>query len=933
MKPEDAHRILGLTSAVPQDEVAEPETPAEAAPAPLAAPQPGPAAPETEAATVASVEAPPAEPSQSDTTTGSAGPRERYVKTDAIKHAAQGRGVQVLHAIGVSWPPARGDHVLCPHRNHDDHDPSWRWDEQKECAFCTCEKGLSIFDVVMRVEGITFEAAKIRVAEIIGRLDLIIEPAAPKGVTLEQLAEAKKLPVKLLRDSGMYTLRRSGKFHTDAVAMPYRERGSDRQWLRIRTGLDGDKKKKFRWRTGDKEASLYGAWEAAHLSAEGFVVLVGGETDTLTCWHHGVAALGLPGEGNWNEERHASLLDGVPVIYVIIEPDQGGKAMMRWVARSRIAPRVLLVFMPPETKDPSALHIADPENFKTAFRALLDAAEQFDPQKHAPVNDQDERPKRRSAADGGVASPKRGLPVIEYAGGRLSSATDEAERLLAESDDAIFQRSDFLVRLGFNEEMTTADGTTTKGPRLVRVEAMHMQDRLTRCIDFQAYDERMDDFKSINCPPDVARALLQRKGLWRYLPVIAGITTAPTLRVDGSILDEPGYDPATRVLYIRPESVTYPEIPREPTKDDARVALDALCDLVSEFPFVAENGDDASGKPSPSRSVALSGFMTPQVRRALAAAPLHAFDATAAGSGKSKLVSIASVIARGHEAPVTSGASTNPEEFEKKISAALIAGDSIVAIDNLEGQLNSELLCSATTEAMLNIRVLGLSKNVVVPNGAAFFATGNSLVIVGDMVRRAIVARLDPRVERPELRTFHGEDPVLRAKRDRALYVAATLTVLRAFHCAGRPRQSDAALGSFTEWSDWVREALIWLGEPDPCLTMELTRQQDPRRNALAAVLHQWRAAVGDSEVSVKRLIEIAIERESLPPGNFNTPGLKYPDLREALLVVAGDKGNVNSARLGQWLSRRKGQVIERLRIEQGISMEHGAVRWKVVPV
>src|SRR5205823_1554089 len=104
---------------------------------------------------------------------------------------------------------------------------------------------------------------------------------------------------------------------------------------------------------------------------------------------------------------------------------------------------------------------------------------------------------------------------------------------------------------------------------------------------------------------------------------------------------------ATRVLYIKPQGIIYPAIPVEPTWDDARAALDRLGELVSEFPFIAENGDNATGKPSPSRSVAYSGFITPMIRRALAASPLHAFDATAAGSGKSKLVSIASVFARG----------------------------------------------------------------------------------------------------------------------------------------------------------------------------------------------------------------------------------------------------------------------------------------------
>ena len=53
--------------------------------------------------------------------------------------------------------------------------PSWRWDEQKRCAICTCGSN-SISEVLIKVEGISFEAAKIRAAEILGRQDLIRNP-------------------------------------------------------------------------------------------------------------------------------------------------------------------------------------------------------------------------------------------------------------------------------------------------------------------------------------------------------------------------------------------------------------------------------------------------------------------------------------------------------------------------------------------------------------------------------------------------------------------------------------------------------------------------------------------------------------------------------------------------------------------------------------
>jgi putative DNA primase/helicase len=230
--------------------------------------------------------------------------------------------------------------------------------------------------------------------------------------------------------------------------------------------------------------------------------------------------------------------------------------------------------------------------------------------------------------------------------------------------------------------------------------------------------------------------------------------------------------------------------------------------------------------------------------------------------------------------------------------------------------------------------VLGLSKNILVPNGATFFVNGNGLTIVGDLVRRSIRAGLDPKVDRPELRTFAQPDPVLRVLRDRPVYVAAILTVLRAYHVAGRPKQTEP-LGSFEDWSRLARDCLIWLGEPDPCETMERTRKQDPRRRALADILYWWNAVIGRHEVTAKRVIEYAEEREQpQSKTDFNMPPLRYPEFREAqMTVAAGKDGSVDPVRFGKWLGRNAMKFVDGLRIEPGLAVDHsGSGRWRVVP-
>jgi putative DNA primase/helicase len=67
-------------------------------------------------------------------------------------------------------------------------------------------------------------------------------------------------------------------------------------------------------------------------------------------------------------------------------------------------------------------------------------------------------------------------------------------------------------------------------------------------------------------------------------------------------------------------------------------------------------------------------MLTAVSRLAVSFAPMHAFGAPEAGTGKSKLVDCFSLIAAGHEAPVIAQGKTE-EEMEKRPGAALIAGD------------------------------------------------------------------------------------------------------------------------------------------------------------------------------------------------------------------------------------------------------------------
>lgn len=487
-------------------------------------------------------------------------------------------------------------------------------------------------------------------------------------------------------------------------------------------------------------------------------------------------------------------------------------------------------------------------------------------------------------------------PTIIVVPGELPSTVDQAQQALIEADLGYYQMNDRIVRTG----TTPTAGVGRIGAsrlRIITVGETEMVEALTKAANW------VKPVKSgqtkVDCPSAVAETFLARSGKWDLRPLV-GVIDVPTLRANGSVLRRPGYDVATGLLLV-PSDTEVPTIPAAPTRDDALASLDLLVAMISGFPFLT----DAD------RSVALSGMITSVNRTALSSAPLHGFSAPTAGSGKSTLVDLFSVLRTGRQAaPIAQGKTA--EELEKRLGALLMESEGLVAIDNCEAPLGGEFLCQLLTQPSLKVRVLGMSKMVEVPTNAMVTATGNNLTFVGDMSRRALLSQLDPGVERPELREF-SFDPLQLAIDRRGDYVAATLTILRAYHVAGRPFQV-APLGSFAEWSNWVRSALIWLGYADPCDTMEKVRKADPQTALIKQVMAQWSGIIGSDRVTTSDLIRI-VEETSDQPNGFPAKKYKHPEFREALLAVAGQGITINGRRLGRWLSDQQGRIINGCRL------------------
>ncbi len=258
--------------------------------------------------------------------------------------------------------------------------------------------------------------------------------------------------------------------------------------------------------------------------------------------------------------------------------------------------------------------------------------------------------------DANEAEPASDLPIIKVKAGKLSTLATKAEELLITAAVPVYQRGGALVR-PIIETVDASHGRKTKIATLKVLDTIYMRDILGRHASWVKQSKDEGGKKSttpVDPPTSVASTILARVGDWK-LPAISGVISTPTMRPDGSLLTEQGFDEATRLLLVEPPAM--PAIKDEPTKDDALAALKLIEGLLTGFPFV----DDVA------RAVALSGIITPVVRGAFSVSPLHAGRAPTAGSGKSFLWDVVASIAIGQLAPVMStGAST--EEMEKRLA-------------------------------------------------------------------------------------------------------------------------------------------------------------------------------------------------------------------------------------------------------------------------
>ena len=514
--------------------------------------------------------------------------------------------------------------------------------------------------------------------------------------------------------------------------------------------------------------------------------------------------------------------------------------------------------------------------------------------------------------------PKRGLkPTDIRVDRRIFEVADNTDAALCRAGE-IYQRAGALCRIGtIPAGMVHGVFREEPSPGIIGFDTPGLGDWASRVASFVKWDGRKQDFREVDPPAEVMRALLSRRGIWGF-PPLAGFTSSPTIRPDGSILDTPGFDAKTG-LFAHFLKSSFPSIPSHPTKDQASAALTLLCEIFKEFPYTSDAG----------RSVALSAVLTALIRQSLAAAPIHAFTAPRPRTGKSKQPRIASLIATGR-LPATTSQAEDEAEFEKRLLGILLSGTPVISIDNIFRPLSSPSLCSVITEGEFSSRVLGSTNLTRVPTAITLCATGNNLAVTGDLNDRTVVSEIDPQCERPEEREFEQGDLEGEVRNRRHILAVAGLTIIKAYLDAGAPDVGIRQWGGFEGYTTWIRSPLVWLGMADPRESRSYLESRDPVKTGLGNLLTAWREAVGGGGRTVAEILDMATRRQYSPEKREEV--WTHPNLREAVGELCATAGkDFNSRRLGIFIRNHQNRIENGLAFKTSGLDHSGVLRWYVV--
>jgi len=505
---------------------------------------------------------------------------------------------------------------------------------------------------------------------------------------------------------------------------------------------------------------------------------------------------------------------------------------------------------------------------------------------------------------------QRSIPVIRV--GLIHWTVDRITEALQQDDCGLYRNGDALVCV------------TDEDARMQRVEIDALGLRLQRHFNFERLN-RDQVWVPANVPPSVLRAVLSEAPVLP-VPKLNAVTRGPYALGDGTVIDAPGYDPASQVLYA-PEEPHPRTARRRVTLAQASDALRRLWQPVRYFPLQTDLD----------RGTLLAGMLSAAMRPSLDIAPGYFITAHTAGTGKTLLARFLGALQTGTDIAACP-LPRDEEERRKQLFASLRQGAQCLLYDNAARgtEIDSAVFANLITGPWIEERVLGVSLVERRPNRLTLLLTGNNLVVRGDLNRRLLPIRLDAGVEHPWERSFSFH-PVHYALSSFIPLRIAALELIEWWRTLGAPHAPGAT--GFPQWDDVVRSAVVSIGSTldigvgfaDPIEALRESYADDPEEGVLGNLLKALHGRFGHAEFQLKD-VESITSSLSLPAADVGADTALCDACSAALEHSPSERHAPTTTRLGLYLSQHEGQIVDGLKCVKG-KTRGGARKWRVVGV
>lgn len=403
-----------------------------------------------------------------------------------------------------------------------------------------------------------------------------------------------------------------------------------------------------------------------------------------------------------------------------------------------------------------------------------------------------------------------------------------------------------------------------------------------------------DEYFQVPVSPTVvvAKAVLSDTH-WPKVPALLNVAHAPVFRPDGTILQEPGYDEATRLYYAPLREM--PKVPDVPDVVDVGNAREFLLNyVIADIPW-------ADGS---SRANFVGLLMTPMLRPFIKGlSPLGAVDARAAGSGKTLLTDII-----GYLYGSTSRAWVSDDgELRKSITATLQGtSEPVVVLDNVgeRDQVDQPTLAKLLTGATWNDRELGSSRQIDALNDRLWMVTGNNISFGGDIPSRTVLVSLDTGEPDPDKRSgFRIPDlnTWLEDEKNQSQLLYHLLVLGRAWVVAGAPRE-DRTMRNFRRWACAMAGFTAHHGIDGFMTNTDALNTHDEETAIWSAFLVTWHDMFGRAP---KRATELLKSSEMQFDGQSS-----IADPWDGTFLTRTDGGKLTSKGLGAMLKSKMGRFF-----------------------